>query len=133
MYYCDLATERERQFRTGKHVKKTEHDFWCSICRSAICDWSSRVFDLCTQLSLLSSSLLPLLNLPNICARGVQLAFPSPGIRNGISSLVRPLFKPRPTWISYSILLTYFMVTIFCIHTLSRWGRNYCHNFLNLI
>ena len=32
----DLATERERQFRTGKRAKKTDHDFRCPICRSAV-------------------------------------------------------------------------------------------------
>ena len=53
IYQADLATERERHFTTGKRAERTNLDFQCPICHSAI-----------SQASYL------------VCARRCQLTFP---------------------------------------------------------
>ena len=35
-YQANLATGRECQLVTGKRTERTKHDFWCSICCSAV-------------------------------------------------------------------------------------------------
>ena len=35
-YKADLATGRKRQLTTGMRAERTQHDFRCPICRSAI-------------------------------------------------------------------------------------------------
>ena len=41
---ADLATERERQLTTGKRAVRTERDFRCLICRTAIGQAISLIF-----------------------------------------------------------------------------------------
>ena len=62
VYYSDLATERERQLRTGRRAENAELDFRCPICRPTIGQGLFFLF----ERTVITAVALTFLNLPKL-------------------------------------------------------------------